>query len=199
MKIKEDKLIRCPICESVNIKSKEVDICRRCGSAMYRHKNFTTEKSWAYLITAIIFYIPANLYPMLIIKQFGMEEGSTIIGGIILLWEHGSYPIAIIILFASVFVPILKFLLLLYLLLGIKYSIGEKNRVDKHKLYYITEVIGPWSMIDVFVVVILAGLIHLSSISMLAGTASTAFALSVFFTIMSAQSFDNSQLKGYKE
>ena len=194
MKIVKDKLIRCPICESVNIKSKNIDICRRCNSHIYKHKNFTTEKSWAYLITAMIFYIPANLYPMLIIKQFGLEEGSTIIGGIILLWEHGSYPIAIVILFASVFVPILKFLLLLYLLLGINYSSGDK--VDKYKLYYITEVIGPWSMVDVFVVAILAGLIHLSSISMLAGTASTAFALSVFFTIMSAQSFDDSQLQG---
>jgi paraquat-inducible protein A len=198
MKIDESKLIRCPICESVNIKSEKENICRRCNSFIYKHKNFSTEKSWAYLITAMIFYIPANLYPMLIIEQFGLKEGSTIIGGVILLWEHGSYPIALVILFASVFVPILKFLLLLYLLLGIKYSIGDNQMVDKHKLYYITEVIGPWSMIDVFVVAILAGLIHLSSISMLAGTASTAFALSVFFTIMSAHSLDDSLLEGDK-
>ena len=190
-----NKFIRCPICEAVNINRSNKNICRRCNSKIYHHQKFQTEKSWAYLITAIIFYIPANLYPMLIIKQFGTQSGSTIIGGVILLWEMGSYPVAIVILLASVFVPLLKFLMLFYLLISIKYTLGNDKKVSKHKIYYITEVIGPWSMIDVFVVAILAGLIHLSSIEMLAGTASTAFALSVFFTIMAAQSFDSSLIK----
>ena len=132
---------------------------------------------------------------MLIIKQFGSEESSTIIGGVVLLWESGSYPVAVVILFASVFVPLLKFLLLLYLLISVRYSIGDNSKVDKHTIYYIAEVIGPWSMIDVFVVSILAGLIHLSSIEMVAGEASTAFALTVFFTIMSAISFDSRLIK----
>lgn len=188
--IDKNMLIRCPVCEAVNKDTTKINICRRCNMYIYKHIKYRTEKSWAYLITAIIFYIPANLYPMLIVKQFGTEDGSTILGGVILLWEHGSYPIAIVILFASVFVPIFKFLLILYLLISSKYSLGNSSKIEKYKLYYITEVIGPWSMIDVFVVAILAGLIHLSSISMLAGTASTAFALSVFFTIMSANSFD---------
>ena len=191
----EDRFIRCPICEAVNIDRGKSNICRRCNSHIYQHKKFNTEKSWAYLLTAIIFYIPANLYPMLIIKQFGSEEGSTIIGGIILLWSSGSYPVALVILFASVFVPLLKFLLLFYLLISVKYSIGDDSKVDKHTIYYIAEVIGPWSMIDVFVVSILAGLIHLNSIEMVAGSASTAFALSVFFTIMSAISFDSRLIK----
>jgi len=193
--VDKERLIRCPVCEAVNIDYGKSNVCRRCKSKIYQHQKFNTEKSWAYLITAIIFYIPANLYPMLVIKQFGQEDGSTIIGGVILLWEMGSYPIAAVILFASVFVPILKFLLLFYLLFSVKYSLGNDKKVDKHTIYYITEVIGPWSMIDVFVVAILAGLIHLSSIEMVAGTASTAFALSVFFTIMAAQSFDERLIK----
>jgi paraquat-inducible protein A len=191
----EDSFISCPICEAVNVDRGKSNICRRCHSKIYQHKKFSTEKSWAYLITAIIFYIPANLYPMLIIKQFGSQEGSTIIGGIVLLWESGSYPVAIVILFASVFVPLLKFLLLLYLLISLKYSIGDGSKLDKYTIYYIAEVIGPWSMIDVFVVSILAGLIHLSSIEMVVGEASTAFALTVFFTIMSAISFDSRLIK----
>ncbi len=195
MKMIEDSFISCPICEAVNIDRGKNNICRRCHSKIYQHKKFSTEKSWAYLITAIIFYIPANLYPMLIIKQFGNEEASTIIGGVVLLWESGSYPVAVVILFASVFVPLLKFLLLLYLLISVRYSIGDNSKVDKHMIYYIAEVIGPWSMIDVFVVSILAGLIHLSSIEMVAGEASTAFALTVFFTIMSAISFDSRLIK----
>jgi len=196
--LEEEQLIRCPICEAVNRDEGKKNICRRCNSKIYQHQKFQTEKSWAFLITAIIFYIPANLYPMLVIKQFGNEDGSTILGGVIVLWEMGSYPVALVILFASVFVPLLKFLLLLYLLISVNYSLGNDSKVDKHTLYYITEIIGPWSMIDVFVVAILAGLIHLSSMEMVAGAASTAFALSVFFTIMAAHSFDSRLIKGRK-
>jgi paraquat-inducible protein A len=132
---------------------------------------------------------------MLITSQFGSREGSTIIGGVILLWEHGSYPIAAIIFFASIMIPIVKFLVLIYLLISVKYPIGKDRKVNKHKLYYMTEAIGPWSMIDVFVVAILMALIHLSNIEIIAGTAATAFALSVFFTLLAAHAFDESLIK----
>jgi len=195
MEIKEEKLIRCPVCEAVNLDKGEKNICRRCGIPIYKHKHFKTEKSWAYLITAIIAYIPANLYPMLITSQFGNKEGSTIIGGVILLWEHGSYPIALIIFFASIVIPVLKFLVLIYLLISVKYPIGKDKKVNKHKLYYMTEAIGPWCLIDVFVVAILMALIHLNNIQIVAGTAATAFALSVFFTLLSAHAFDERLIK----
>ncbi len=190
IEIDEKKLIRCPVCEAVNMDKGKENICRRCASPIYKHKRFRTEKSWAYLITAIIAYIPANLYPMLITSQFGTKEGSTIMGGIILLWEHGSYPIAAIIFVASILIPVLKFLVLIYLLISVKYPIGKDRKVNKHKLYYMTEAIGPWSMIDVFVVAILMALIHMSNIDIIAGTAATAFAISVFFTLLAAHAFD---------
>jgi paraquat-inducible protein A len=198
IEVKEEELLRCPVCEAVNIDKGKKNICRRCGSAIYRHRHFQTEKSWAFLITAIIAYIPANLYPMLITKQFGSSSGSTILGGVILLWEHGSYPIAAIIFFASIVIPILKFIILLYLLISVKYPLGKDKRVNKHKLYYLTEVIGPWSMIDVFVVAILAALIHLANIEIVAGTAATAFALSVFFTLLAAHTFDTRLIKEHR-
>jgi paraquat-inducible protein A len=132
---------------------------------------------------------------MLITNQFGQEDGSTILGGVVLLWEHGSYPIALIIFFASIMIPLVKFLILLYLLISVKYPLGKDKKVNKHKLYYLTEVIGPWSMIDVFVVAILAALIHLSSVSIVAGTAATAFAISVFFTLLAAHAFDETLIK----
>ncbi len=196
IEVDEEKLIRCPICESVNINRSKKNICRRCGSSIYKHRNFSTEKSWAFLITAIIAYIPANLYPMLITKQFSVIEDSTILGGVIMLWEHGSYPIAFIIFFASIIIPVLKFLILIYLLISVKYPLGIDKRVNKHKLYFLTEIVGPWSMIDVFVVAILAGLIHLENVQIIAGTASTAFAISVFFTLLSAYMFDERLIKG---
>jgi len=195
IEIDRDKLIRCPICEAVNIDKSDLNICRRCDSTINNKKESSTQKSWAYLITAIIAYIPANLYPMLETQQFSKSESSTIMGGVVMLWEHGSYPIALVIFIASIVIPISKFLVLIYLLVSVKHPIGRDKKIDKHKLYYLTEIIGPWSMIDVFVVAILAALIHLSNIQILAGTASTAFALSVFFTLLSAHAFDERLIK----
>ncbi len=195
IEIDEDKLIRCPVCDAVNIDKGKKNACRRCGSAIYQHRNFSTEKSWAYLITAMIAYIPANLYPMLVTSAFGTKDESTILGGVLLLWELKSYPVAAIIFFASIVIPVMKFLILIYLLISVKYPLGKDKKVNKHKLYYVTEVIGPWSMIDVFVVAILAALIHLSSVEILAGTAATAFAISVFFTLLAAHAFDETLIK----
>ena len=195
IEVDEDKLILCPVCDAVNIDKGKKNSCRRCGSAMYHHRSFSTEKSWAYLITAIIAYIPANLYPMLVTSAFGTKDESTILGGVVLLRELGSYPVAAIIFFASIVIPVMKFLILIYLLISVKYPIGKDKKVNKHKLYYLTEVVGPWSMIDVFVVAILAALIHLSSIEILAGTAATAFAISVFFTLLAAHAFDETLIK----
>ena len=195
IEVDEDKLIRCPVCSAVNIDEGKANTCRRCGSSIYQHKNFSTEKSWAFLITAMIAYIPANLYPMLVSTQFGASEGSTILAGVVYLWEHGSYPIALIIFFASIIIPLVKFLILIYLLISVKYPIGKDKKVNKHKLYYLTEIIGPWSMIDVFVVAILAALIHLANVEIVAGTAATAFAISVFFTLLAAHAFDETLIK----
>jgi len=198
IEVDERNLIRCPVCDAVNIDRGKKNTCRRCGSAIYHHKKFATEKSWAYLITAMIAYIPANIYPMLITSAFGQREGSTILGGVMILWEMGSYPVAVIIFIASILIPILKFLILLYLLISVKYPLGKDKKVNKHKLYYLTEVIGPWSMIDVFVVAILAALIHLANVEILAGTAATAFAISVFFTLLAAHAFDETLIKEHK-
>jgi paraquat-inducible protein A len=194
IEIDEEQLIRCRICEAVNINKGDETICRRCGSAIH-NEIFTTQKSWAYLLTAMIAYIPANLYPMLVTKQFGTVEESTILGGVVMLWEHGSYPIAAIIFFASIVIPVMKFLVLIYLLISVKYPIGKDKKVNKHKLYYMTEAVGPWSMIDVFVVAILAALIHLANVQIVAGTAATAFAISVFFTLLAAHAFDERLIK----
>jgi len=195
IEVDEDQLIRCPVCEAVNINKGKNNICRRCDSPIYQHRHFSTEKSWAYLITAMIAYIPANLYPMLVTSQFGQTEGSTILEGVVYLWAHGSYPVAMIIFFASIIIPVMKFSILIYLLISVKYPIGKDKKISKHKLYYMTEAVGPWSMIDVFVVAILAALIHLTAVSIVAGTAATAFAISVFFTLLAAHAFDERLIK----
>ena len=184
------KFIPCHICEAVNYDDGRLKKCRRCKTQISNNLRISYHKTLAFLITAMILYIPANIYPILISKQLGSNtEESTIMGGIIHLWESGSYPIALIILVASVFVPLLKFILIIYLLITAKYQSSSSN-VDKYKLFYITEAIGPWSMVDVFVVIILSVLIHFSGIQIYPGEGATAFALMVFFTMISALSFD---------
>jgi len=189
--INTSDIVRCPICEAVNYNSTGKITCHRCQSTIYKDLKKSTSRAWAFLVTALILYIPANLYPILISEQFHTQEGNTIIGGIILLWEEGSYPIALIILVASVLVPILKFIVLLYLLISTS-SINryKRSKVNQHKLHYLTEVIGPWSMVDVFVVAVLTGLVQLSTIKVLAGPGATAFVLMVLFTMFSALSVD---------
>ncbi len=195
----KDKLVACPICEAVNVDTGRALRCRRCRHKIYHEQHKSYQRSWAFLITAMILYIPANLYPILITSQFGHQEENTIIGGIVSLWEHGSYPIALIILLASVFVPIVKFIMLLYLLISVKLQ-TTASKVDKHKLFYITEVIGPWSMVDVFVVAILATLVQYTYVKIIPGIASTAFALMVIFTMLAAHSFDTRMIyKGSHE
>ncbi|CAA6813235.1 MAG: Paraquat-inducible protein A [uncultured Sulfurovum sp.] len=187
--MKNKHYIRCHICETVNYDNALTLECRRCQHKISNSLKSSYHKTLALLITAIILYIPANFYPILITKQFGTNAESTILGGIIHLWELGSYPIAMIILIASVVVPILKFLLIIYLLIAAKYK-THSTGLDKHKLFYITESIGPWSMVDVFVVIILSVLINFTGVKIYPGIGATAFALMVFFTMLSALSFD---------
>ncbi len=190
----KNRFVRCPICEAVNLNQKGEIHCRRCHEKISPDGKTSLHRTIAFLITAMILYIPANLYPILVTKQFGVVHQNTIIGGVISLWEHGSYPVALIILVASVFVPLLKFVFIIYLLISTKYNV-KSSRVDKHKLFYLTESIGSWSMIDVFVVAILSVLIHFSAVQIVPGAGATAFALMVFFTMLSALSFDTRLIK----
>lgn len=189
MKNPNKNLINCPYCQGVNIDIGDNTICRRCDSKILHFKHISFQKSLAYLLTAMILFIPANFYPVLITEQFGVQSANTILGGIVVLWENGSYPIAIIILLASIFVPVIKFILILYLLLSAKFKIYTKS-VDKLRLFHITELLGPWSMIDVFVVSILAALVQMTSVEIHPGVGISAFALMVFFTLLSALAFD---------
>jgi paraquat-inducible protein A len=134
-------------------------------------------------------YVPANTYPMLITRQFGSESDSTIVGGAVDLIEHGAIGIAIVILVASVVIPLAKFGSIAFLALSVRRpNLLTAHR--RHQLYEIVEYIGRWSMIDVFVVAILSALVQLNVATVKPGLASLAFAASVIFTMLSAQAFD---------
>jgi len=197
--VKREDFIRCPYCESVNLNSDGDIYCRVCKNKIGDEPNRSLSTAWALLITAMIFYIIANTYPILEITKFGHTSGNTIIGGVIALWEEGSYPIAIIIFLASVFVPLLKFILIIYILINSKKRVKGSKKVDQAKLYHITEIIGPWSMVDIFVVAILASVVHMGSVKITAGVGATAFVLMVFFTMLSAMAIDERLIKEDKK
>lgn len=188
--IDEDKLLRCHVCEAVNIDDPHNQKCYRCDSELHLSKEPSTSVSWALLITAIIFYIPANFYPILQASTYGYKTTNTIIGGVAMLWMEGSYPVAVVILVASVIVPILKFIVIIYLLISTRAK-KKTKKINQHSLYYLVETIGPWSMVDVFVVSVLTGLVHMTSIEIIAGPGATAFVLMVIFTMFSALSIDS--------
>ncbi len=181
-------LASCHVCSKLS--SASLTHCPRCHSILYIRKPNSIQHTIAYLITACILYIPANILPITTTTQFGRTFESTIIGGVIHLWENGSYPVACIIFFASVMIPIAKILALFWLCWSVskKYTFRRKERTS---LYRITEFIGRWSMIDVFVVAILVALIQLGGIlSIQAGTAAIAFASVVIITMFAANAFD---------
>ena len=165
-------------------------VCQRCGSNLYVRKPNSEQLTWALLMTAAILYIPANAYPMMITTSLGQSHASTIIGGMIELWQHGSEPVAVIIFVASVLVPIIK-MLILALLLWLTRRPGPLNAQQKTALYRITELIGRWSMVDVFVVAIMVALIQSGNLmSVLPGPAALAFCAVVITTMLAAMAFD---------
>lgn len=185
----------CHVCGQVHLYDDNLTQCSRCHVHLHR---FNPTKNlqivWALLFTAIIFYIPANLYPMMYTSAFGTSEGSTIIEGVIILWNIGSYPVAMVILLASVFIPMAKMVALAYLYWNAKRVEGlpphEANRFLK--IYRVTEFIGRWSMIDIFVVAILVALVQLDGVmAIYPGPAALSFASVVIFTMLSAMIFDS--------
>ncbi|MCG6885187.1 MAG: paraquat-inducible protein A [Silicimonas sp.] len=165
--------------------------CERCGSRLSSRDNKSLQRVWAWWIAGLICYIPANTEPMLRTRTLFHEEESTIVGGAVELYEHGDPLIALIILAASVGIPVAKFLCIAYLALSITRG-TDRSPLARHRMYDVVEYIGRWSMIDVFVVAILSSLVHFSAVASVSpGPASLAFALSVVFTMLSAQSFDS--------
>lgn len=153
-------------------------------------KRISVQKTWALLITSIVFYIPANILPIMNTRFLGQDEPSTILGGVILLWEMGSYPIAAVIFVASVAVPMAKMLVLAWLNYSVQHQHSRFSK-ERVKLYRLAEFVGRWSMVDVYVVIILVTLIQLgNTMSIYPGGAALAFSGVVITTMLAAMSFD---------
>jgi len=164
--------------------------CPRCRTPIHARKADSVQRCLALCFASILAYIPANIWPIMVVTQLGATEPSTILGGVATFWQMHAYPVAIIIFIASVMIPGLK-LLALFALCSIAKGWIVVDPKFATKIYWLTELVGRWSMVDVFVVAILVGLIQLGNLmSIRPGAAALAFALMVILTMIAAHAFD---------
>lgn len=172
----------------------DVHKCKRCGAHLAPPDRRGLQAVWAWLLAGLIMYIPANLYPMMATQTLGGIGGTgkhTIIEGVIELVHYGSYDIALVVFVASVVVPVAKFVIITWLAVVAGRPATADQAHTRLHLYEAVEFIGRWSMIDVFVVAITSALVQLGFVASIhPGPAAVCFALSVAFTMLSAQSFD---------
>lgn len=164
--------------------------CSRCHYQFSLRKPYSVQYTFAWTLAAIVMFIPANIYPMMIFYTLGKPEQSTILEGIASFIHQGLYPIAFIIFLASFIIPLGKIIGLLILL----YNTKSHSRISKRKqtkMYHLIASLGPWSMLDVFVVAVMAAVVNFGFFTSIeAGTGITYFTLMVIFTIFAAESFD---------
>jgi paraquat-inducible protein A len=171
-------------------KAGESLVCPRCGSTLHQRKPNSLKRTWALVLAAVIFYIPANLLPVTVAISFGKAQADTIMSGVIYFVATGMWPIALVIFVASILVPMLKLSILIFLLISVQRKSTWRPK-DRTRLYRITEAVGRWSMVDIYVVTILVALVNVGNLATIkAGAGAGFFAAVVVITIFAAMSFD---------
>lgn len=164
--------------------------CPRCGSRLHHRKPKSQSRTLAYLIAAIILYIPANVMPIMYTQKLSSVQSHTILGGVVQLWNGGAMDLAIIVFTASILVPVTKLVVLSYLLFTIRRG-SAQNHLRNTRLYRAVERIGRWSMLDLYVVTLLTSLVSFHTLANIrAGFGIFAFAAVVVLTMLASMSFD---------
>lgn len=185
-------LICCEICSQLTrpVSADHPGHCPRCGAELEFRRPQSIQYTWALVIAAAICYIPANVLPVLNTIALGSSEKDTIMGGVLLLYNTGSWPLALIVLIASVMIPLGKLVALAYLLITVQRGVKGGTR-ERTRLYRMVEFIGRWSMLDVFVDTFTVALVQLEPLmSVEPGPGVLFFAAVVVLTMLAAESFD---------
>jgi paraquat-inducible protein A len=162
--------------------------CPRCDSSLHLRNRESLQRTWAFTIAAFLLYFPANLLPILRVESFAGAQSSTIMSGVIQFWQQEDYPVAIIIFVASVLIPVLKIVAIVALCIAARSGWSPRGMT---RVYRVTEFVGRWSMVDVFVVAVLVGVVQLgTTISIHPGAGAVSFAAVVVLTMFAAISFD---------
>ncbi|ENW96163.1 paraquat-inducible protein A [Acinetobacter sp. NIPH 298] len=196
---KDLSLVLCHCCGTLNkwvagAEEKHASHCLKCHSVLHQRKPKSLDRTFALVIAASILYIPANVLPMTVTDSLLGRQQDTIMSGVIYFWQNGDYLVSTVIFMASIFIPMLKLLILCFLLIVVKLQSSERLHFSPEHcsmLYRIVEFIGRWSMIDVFVVALLTALIQIQSLAtILAGPGALAFGAVVVLTMFASLSFD---------
>lgn len=184
-------LFRCGVCELLNRKAPgDVCSCARCGAELHARTPHSIQRTWAYLIAAVILYIPANLLPVLHTGTLFNMQTDTIMSGVVHLWVTQSWGLAIIVFVASVVVPAAKLLSLSWLAWAAQRRVAT-NPQRRARIYRATHYIGRWSMVDIFVGATLVALVHLGPFATIApGSGAVAFGAVVVLTMLASMNFD---------
>ena len=145
-----------------------------------------------FLLAALICYIPANLFPVMVFHKLGTDSGATIVEGAHGLFRSGSWPLGLLVLFASFLVPIVKIISLFLLLRATRHTSQDQHICRLHtRLYRCVMIIGRWSMLDVFVMSITVSLLYFSpQLTVTPGIGVSCFSAVVVLTMLAAGSFD---------
>jgi paraquat-inducible protein A len=164
--------------------------CPRCGARLHLRKPASIQRTVALVIASAVLYLPANLLPIMIVSELGGTTPTTIVAGMIQFWQTGAYPIAIVIFVASIFIPLVKIVALVWLCAAAAGRVHPSPKV-LGRIYWLTELMGRWSMVDIFVVAILVAMVQLGTyMTVLPGPGALAFASVVVLTMFAAMSFD---------
>jgi paraquat-inducible protein A len=182
--------IGCETCTLVAEPDEKRGGCPRCGSPLHARKPDSLARTWALVAAAAIAYVPANMYPVLTVMQLGSGQPSTILGGVQELIHSRMYPLAALVFFASIAVPMLKMVGLTLMLVFVQTGHTKWLR-DRTRLYYIIHWIGRWSMIDIFMEALLGALVQFGGfVTIEPGIGAVAFCACVILTIFAAETFD---------
>lgn len=164
--------------------------CPRCGAHLHLRKPASIARTWALLLTAVILYIPANLLPMMHTSSLFGSQSDTILSGVVYFWTSGSWYLALIIFFASIMVPMLKMIALTLLLVSSQRR-SRWQQGQRARLYRLVEIVGRWSMLDIYVVAVIVALVQLQGLATIVpGLGAAAFGGMVVMTMFAAMAFD---------
>ncbi|PIE74533.1 MAG: paraquat-inducible membrane protein A [Deltaproteobacteria bacterium] len=189
----EKSMSVCPLCGKLNkfdMNETGKTRCSRCHKKIDLKKKDSLLKTWALVISALILYIPANIYPMVYYSSMGEKSGDTILSGVYSLMETGLWPLAIIVFTASIAIPLMKIILLIFLLISSYYN-HRFLPVMKTKIYIFVKIIGKWSMLDVFLISLMTAIVKLGKIAdVVPGEAVRYFTAVVILTLLASMTFD---------
>lgn len=189
---REAGLLNCHICGQLShaASGHGIQRCPRCHAPLHLRKPASLATTWALTIAAAILYIPANLLPMMTTASLLGSQQDTILSGVIFLWQSGSWPLAAVVFFASVMVPLLKILALIYLAAAAQRR-SRRRLIQRTRLYRMVEFVGRWSMLDIYVITLLVALVQFQGLATIqAGPAAVAFGAVVVLTMFAAMNFD---------